>query len=379
MTVRGLLVAGVAALALSAFATASMAGGTPSAAQQALIYMSELNVITLGNMTSGADVQGKIFVGGNLSDANTYGGGNGKYTYAPSSFSTVTVVGNIQSGSLNLGSGVTPAGVTVGGTSAANIGLNPSNALLQVGGGFVSGAGTNGGNGATIEYGGSIGSNAHPTGTIEALPANFLSGLQSTASAMATDLKDLSTLLESLPVNGTVSAGQSSLNAANPNDVTLTAVNSGLGYAIIDTTAAALASGTLNYDIPIVDGHYLPTVINVACPSSGCSTAETIGINGANEAYSPYLLWNFEGAQDVTFDSQIDGSILAPYATLTNHSNLEGTVVAQTFDQSAEVHLGALSPSFYGVPEPGTWAMLIAGTGLIGLTLRRRRRSPLNA
>jgi hypothetical protein len=44
-----------------------------------------------------------------------------------------------------------------------------------------------------------------------------------------------------------------------------------------------------------------------------------------------------------------------------------GTLNQQVFD---DLTFGSLTP---GIPEPGTWAMLIAGFGLVGAAARRRR------
>ena len=85
---RNLLLAGAMALA----ATPALAAGDAGNGLQA---MRELNLIVLGNMSGGHDVEGKTFVGGELSGNNTpLGIGNGSQGAAPSARRTLTVGGN---------------------------------------------------------------------------------------------------------------------------------------------------------------------------------------------------------------------------------------------------------------------------------------------
>jgi hypothetical protein len=63
-----------------------------------------------------------------------------------------------------------------------------------------------------------------------------------------------------------------------------------------------------------------------------------------------------------------------------NHAASAGATFAKAGHQggAATLQAGAFLtvPIDAGVPEPETWATLVAGFGFIGLTMRRRRRVP---
>jgi choice-of-anchor A domain-containing protein len=397
MGTRHLLRAGAAALALSAMAVSAQAGGSPkplTAAQQGLVDLSELNLIVTGNMDGGHDVEGKTFVGGALTNGATFGLGadnNPGQGFVQSTFPTLTVGGNA-SGNLDINQGsygtpsalISPSGAVIGGNATGgSVNLNGASPILTVGGNLDL---TNGANGAQIKVGGSIGGNTHPTGAsvssnLNANNSGFQSSLQSTIAAQnktfISDLSSLSKALEAL--NGGKSTTGDSVTVptgngiGNANHLVVTA-NKGTGYIVIDTTASVLEKATDSLDF-VLKSSPIPVIINVADNVKGTIT---VAPNLGDEAAGPYVLWNFENATSIDLPHGFSGSILAPDATLTTGNQVNGSVAVATFNQGGEVHLGTFQGDsalshVLGVPEPGAWAVMILGVGLVGSALRRRR------
>ena len=358
---------GVCVLGGSAHAAGSAAAG--------LAELSELNLVVLNDMHGGDDVEGPAFVGGNLSNAATFALGasaNPGQGYKPSSYATLTVGGSL-GGNANINSGISSPTVWVGG-NVGTINLNAHNTHLTVGGSISS---FNGGMGDVITAGGSANGNANGATVNANQGAGFGTTTQQDIAAQAATLKaDMGALSGALGALGATTG--SGFNISDPNNATLTAVNSGLGYAVIDITAAQLeAARNLVFSIQSFNGGYLPTIINV----TGATGTIDITANNNNAAYGPDLIWNFGNASNIDFQSEFNGSVLAPDATVSNSTQINGSVVANIFDQGGEVHLGtwegssdltaALSPTT-SVPEPAAWALMIAGFGLAGASLRRR-------
>ncbi|MFC0168309.1 choice-of-anchor A family protein [Pseudoduganella danionis] len=99
------------------------------------------------------------------------------------------------------------------------------------------------------------------------------------------------------------------------------------------------------------------------------------GQDGQLEALRNNVLFNLNGATGVQISTFTWGSILANNADLTGTGHLEGSIVAKSISSAVEV---GWEP-FKGyvaqpVPEPETYAMMLAGLALVGGIARRRRQ-----
>jgi uncharacterized membrane protein len=134
-----------------------------------------------------------------------------------------------------------------------------------------------------------------------------------------------------------------------------------------------------------VDGSYLGSVWAAGgseyalAPVGGCAMSDLRGINASNNAVGfsqqgpcstvgTYWQWNGSGYTGYAIDSlviNLDGwSLTAPQAI-----NDRGQIVGFGVNELG-VTQGFLLEA---VPEPSSWAMLIAGFGLVGAAARRRR------
>lgn len=359
----------VAVAALLSFAPALAAGN----AADGLQAMKELNVIVFGDMSSGHDVEGKTFVGGKLTGNGIFGIGNGSQGSFASDRPTLTVLGSASGGKIHNGSNggsgklaATP-GLVVGG-SASNFNFNTSNVSVKVGGALSN---TNGSSGSSIEVGGAV-SNVNGNGaTIQSnLGAPFSTALVSGLSAEKTRLYENLTALSAV-LGGMETTLGSGINYSDWNNVKLTAVSGDNGFAVVNVDAAQFFGTTRGLSYNFAPG--VTTVVNVQ--GTGSYTWNFNTLSGA--AYNPYVIYNFVDATSLTTNTMVRGSILAPNASVSNRTPIEGTLVAGSFKQGGEVHLGTFAGNIGfdtpAVPEPATWAMLIAGFGLVGMSLRRRR------
>ena len=397
------IVAAAAAVALAAipaqattFTTAQL-----SNASDGLQAMRELNLIVLGNLTSGAEVEGKAYVGGTVSgNSENFGIGNSAQGFTQNTNRGVlTVGGTVSSGvTINNGSNGTSGAVStttttnridIGGDLTGSVALNAATSSLagsvRTGGSFNN-QNYNPNSTKTATYG-TTASNVQaqdaPYVTQDASLANATTGLAATlakqTSTLRTDLTTLSDVLANQTANAT-------LNLTDRNNIHFDygAAASSASFVVANVNASDLfgSGGTLNLSLLGCSSgsNCKTTVINVV--GAGAYTF-SLNESDAMRAENPYLIWNFDNTaasnSSLSFTNGFHGSVLAPNESISNSNFIEGSVVAAMFTQGGEIHLGTyqgissiVSNPLGSVPEPATWAMMLVGFGAVGGTMRRR-------
>ena len=346
-----------------------MLGAASPALADANAGLAELkanNLIVLGNLDSSSEVEGRTFVGGDLSGSSSnYFILNGK-TAPASTAPGLTVVGDVTGGTKNLNNS---SGAAIGGNESSGLNLNGPNQSLTIGG---TGHDINGSSGSTITVGGAVSGNLNANGatvlTNQGL-AGYQAGLAAQASAYATDLGDLSTYLAGL-------AATDAVTYPFPNRIQFKPLASASTLAVFDLSSTAVLNPVGEIDFQT--GAFDTIIVNVG------GTTATLGKNfiGSPGGLGQKVIWNFYEATTINFGANsFYGSVLAPKADGTIGNFIEGSAAFHNLVQRGEVHLNGytghldITPPGGGgiVPEPATWALMIAGFGLAGAVLRRRR------
>ena len=254
--------------------------------------------------------------------------------------------------------------VAVGGNAALSsysVGAkaSPSGVYLVVGGNLTAQGGSTVGETVVAGQASQNWSNAglQPAGT--PLPVNF--------AAEAARRGALAPLRDGYAANGSVAIPWS-------GQYSLTGTSAGLNVFDLD---GALLAHTNTLTINLTPGS--TALINVSGLADSFSNAGISIVGG--DASS--ILWNFADATSLSFSGiNMLGSVLAPNANYTGGwGQLNGQVIVKSFgDANGATQInnvaykgGLLVLNPASVPEPATWAMMIAGFGAIGAVLRRRR------
>lgn len=301
--------AGALAFALSAGASAGL--------------INDYNLIVTGNLDSQSNVEGRTWVGGNLTTtASDYG----KNLTPSSNYTGIDVLrvgGNIFGGNVNMQAGT----LRRAGTRSGNVNLN------------------------------GVGS------------AEVVDGSVATQSAsLSSQLLAYSSTYQAMSANSVV---QMPTSQPGPAKFIATPSTPGGVAVFFISNPSALFSSSLVQQIELVVNSASAIVVNVA--------GTTINVNGGNfvgawtQAFArANTIWNFYEATTLNVDRSINGAILAPNAHLINTTNIEGSVFVKSMKQRGEVHLpGFTGPDGVPVPLPSAAGLSIAG--LAFMASRRRR------
>lgn len=366
----------VLASASAAFAAPAPASADAAAINAGLQAMKDYNLIVLKDLQSSSQVQGKTFVGGNLS------GGSSNYMTNPGAQAggvALTVGGNVTGGAKNINNG----------------------GSLKVGGNLESGANMNGGggvqvdgdvkkvnaNGASVYAGGNIentnakdlyygGTVKNSNGTKHAgdTSADGIQGaIAATTASLGADFLATSDYFSDL-------ATTNMLNYSSDGQQAIFDAGTGTGvavFAIGDLNAALKNRSQLIFNMPT---GYDAVIVNVA--GTTVSLPSSINFNGPT-GLGAKVIWNFYEATSVDLGSKSwYGSVLAPQAQLKNNNFVEGSVVVSSMIQNGEIKMGGYSGGLTinqlvggaaPIPEPAVWTMMILGFGAVGSVIRRRR------
>jgi choice-of-anchor A domain-containing protein len=285
--------------------------------------LSGFNAIIFGNATTSADIEGAAIIGGNFSGATLYQ--NPRNIALPATFNALNVYGSTYGNQMNMDNS---GNAYVGGTVGTTINFNG-------GGNYIA---------------------SHPDMSI---------------ASMYSELTATSQYLSHLTAN-------SYLPTAGNNEI-INAAPDANGLAVFNITAGDL-SKIPSYSIAANGATTI--IFNV----SGLALNFNANYLG-NDSLFDNIIWNFFDATNLEFETLLGGSVLAPNASVTNHNQIDGTLVASSWTGQGELHEYAFDGTVptpaprqpTATPEPNVFVLFACGMLLVVLWHRWSARRSLAA
>jgi choice-of-anchor A domain-containing protein len=180
-----------------------------------------------------------------------------------------------------------------------------------------------------------------------------------------TYLQNLSLSLNGLSNTGTASYQYSGLQltASNSTDAQIFDIDGSLFNSRNNTTFSGFANGQT-------------IILNI----SGDALRFDGGTGNDFGKYGFNVIYNFYEATALNTGSGATGSILAPLADITGgYTAINGNVIGKSWNTNTQVNVKGMFKAtevtgltVTPVPEPESYAMLLAGLGLVGLLARRK-------
>lgn len=300
-----------------------------------------------GDVSGAADVEGRLAVGGNLTRGFDIGYRNAYNSSEP----TLVVKGNV---SMNSEWGGKTGSIYNGPNykTDTNASIGPSTAP------WVTGKTAMG----QIVYGGSLDAVSWQYGSASK-NANYLD-----FDAAKTQLSGLSSQW----------AGQAHNGSWLAKDGGLTLTGDGVSDVQVFNLGNLGNIGNLSLKNVKAGAHIVINSSASQVSFSGFLGGDKVNSNDAPAQHRDRLVFNLSNATQVSVNSFLNGSVLAVNAAVSGTGHLEGTLIAQSLGltpNGAKLELGyePFVPTT-PVPEPQTYAMLLAGLSVLGFLGRRRQR-----
>lgn len=172
---------------------------------------------------------------------------------------------------------------------------------------------------------------------------------------------------------GTVNPASYSFEKLSSGDLIVTFTGATAGY----TNLLGVVAGGVDLGTGISNKVALGTTYNFGYVAAGTSLQFYIDVTNRGVTYSSDTDLNFDGRSHFFAGSYGGGdsfgsSVLTP--GFYTYIGFEDRAVGSDWDYDDATYVFADVGQVSPVPEPATWALMIAGFGLVGFASRRRRR-----